>query len=97
MTIGQYLQPSQKQLPVKRFVTPEEFEDYREEGMKRGFSFVESGTFARNSYHAWKHTEEAEKAEVTEAEDHDLYANEFFKDERKHKLVCSSVVKHNLI
>ena len=63
MTIGQYLQPSQKQLPVKRFVTPEEFEDYKEEGMRRGFSFVESGTFVRSSYHAWKHTEEAEKAE----------------------------------
>ena len=44
-----------------------------------------------------KNLRKLEKAEVTEAEDHDLYANEFFKDERKHKLVCSSVVKHNLI
>ena len=63
MTIGQYLQPSKKQLPVKRFVTPEEFEDYKQEGINRGFSFVESGTFVRSSYHAWKHTEEAERAE----------------------------------
>ncbi len=68
MTIGQYLQPSKKQLPVKRYVTPEEFEDYRVEGLKRGFSFVESGTFVRSSYHAWKHTEEAELAEQRAAE-----------------------------
>lgn len=56
MTIGQYLQPSPKQLPVKRYVTPEEFEEYKTEGLKRGFSFVESGPFVRSSYHAWKHT-----------------------------------------
>lgn len=63
LTIGQYLQPSKKQLPVKRFVTPEEFEDFRVEGIKRGFSFVESGTFVRSSYHAWKHTEEVERTQ----------------------------------
>ena len=55
MTIGQYLQPTDVQLPVKRFVTPEEFADYREEGLKRGFSHVESGPLVRSSYHAWKH------------------------------------------
>ena len=56
MTIGQYLRPSERQLPVKAFITPEEFEDYRIEGMKRGFKFVESGPLVRSSYHAWKHT-----------------------------------------
>jgi lipoic acid synthetase len=56
MTIGQYLRPTEKQLPVKEFITPEEFEAYREEGLKRGFSFVESGPLVRSSYHAWKHT-----------------------------------------
>ena len=56
MTIGQYLRPTQKQLPVKEFITPDEFKDYENEGMKRGFKFVESGPFVRSSYHAWKHT-----------------------------------------
>lgn len=56
MTIGQYLRPTQKQLPVRAFITPEEFKDYEDEGMKRGFRFVESGPFVRSSYHAWKHT-----------------------------------------
>jgi len=39
MTIGQYLRPTQKQLPVRAFITPEEFKEYEEEGMKRGFKF----------------------------------------------------------
>jgi lipoyl synthase len=56
MTIGQYLRPTEKQLPVKEFITPEEFADYQEEGLKRGFSFVESGPLVRSSYHAWKHS-----------------------------------------
>jgi len=57
MTIGQYLRPSEKQLPVQRYVTPEEFEEYRVEGMKRGFSFVESSPLTRSSYHAWRHVD----------------------------------------
>ncbi len=56
MTIGQYLRPSEKQLPVRSWVTPEEFKVYEEEGLKRGFKFVESGPLVRSSYHAWKHT-----------------------------------------
>ncbi|RMG39567.1 MAG: lipoyl synthase [Candidatus Dadabacteria bacterium] len=56
MTIGQYLRPTGRQLPVKAFITPEEFELYKEEGLKRGFKFVESGPLVRSSYHAWKHT-----------------------------------------
>jgi len=59
MTIGQYLRPSDRQLPVKRFVTPDEFEEFRTEGLARGFKFVESGPLVRSSYHAWKHTVEA--------------------------------------
>ena len=58
MTIGQYLRPTERQLPVREFITPEEFKDYEEEGLKRGFRFVESGPFVRSSYHAWKHTED---------------------------------------
>jgi lipoyl synthase len=55
LTIGQYLQPSQKQLPIIRYVTPEEFDIYKEEGMKKGFIHVESGPLVRSSYHAWTH------------------------------------------
>ncbi|MBX7137630.1 MAG: lipoyl synthase [Oligoflexia bacterium] len=58
MTIGQYLRPSEKQLPVRAYVTPEEFKSYEVEGIKRGFKFIESGPLVRSSYHAWKHTVE---------------------------------------
>ncbi len=55
MTIGQYLRPSAKQMPLRAYITPEEFKEYEEEGLKRGFAFVESGPFVRSSYHAAKH------------------------------------------
>ena len=55
MTMGQYLQPTRKHLPVAEFVTPERFARYREEGLKRGFRFVESAPLVRSSYHAEKH------------------------------------------
>lgn len=61
MTIGQYLRPTEKQLPVKEFITPEEFKHYEMEGLRRGFKFIESGPLVRSSYHAWKHTAEASK------------------------------------
>lgn len=60
LTIGQYLQPSNMQLAVERYVSPEEFKFFKEEGLKRGFSFVESGPFVRSSYHAWKHSKVAD-------------------------------------
>lgn len=56
LTVGQYLQPTKKQLPVERFVTPDEFAYYKEEGLKRGFTYVESGPLVRSSYHAWQHS-----------------------------------------
>jgi lipoic acid synthetase len=55
MTIGQYLQPTKMHLNVKEFVHPEQFEIYREVGMKKGFKIVESGPMVRSSYHAEKH------------------------------------------
>lgn len=51
-TIGQYLQPTKDHLPVDRFVSPEEFSQYREEGLAMGFDVVESGPLVRSSYHA---------------------------------------------
>jgi lipoic acid synthetase len=55
LTIGQYLQPDVNLFPVIEYVNPETFEKYRIEGLKRGFSFVESSPLVRSSYHAEKH------------------------------------------
>ncbi|MDM8518021.1 lipoyl synthase [Desulfobacterales bacterium HSG16] len=52
ITIGQYLQPSKNHLDVKRFVTPEEFDQWKDEAQKMGFLQVASGPFVRSSYHA---------------------------------------------
>ena len=55
LTLGQYLQPTPKHLPVVEFITPERFEEYKELGLKMGFRYVESGPLVRSSYHAEKH------------------------------------------
>ncbi len=55
ITLGQYLQPTPKHLPVAEFVTPERFAEYKEIGLKMGFKYVESGPLVRSSYHAEKH------------------------------------------
>ncbi len=55
LTIGQYLQPTKMHLPVDRFVTLDEFNMYKEEGLKMGFKIVESSPLVRSSYHADKH------------------------------------------
>ena len=55
VTIGQYLQPSNRQLRVERYVTPEEFKRLKTEAETLGFRHVESGPLVRSSYHAWSH------------------------------------------
>jgi len=55
LTLGQYLQPTKKHLPVERFVTPEEFDELRIIGLTMGFRYVESGPLVRSSYHAERH------------------------------------------
>jgi len=55
LTLGQYLQPTRKHLPVVDFVTPEKFSEYEKIGLEMGFRFVESGPLVRSSYHAEKH------------------------------------------
>ena len=55
LTIGQYLQPTKMHLPVDRFVTPDEFKMYKEEGLEIGFKIVESSPLVRSSYHADEH------------------------------------------
>lgn len=55
LTLGQYLQPTPKHLPVKEFIRPEAFAKYKLVGLEKGFRFVESGPLVRSSYHAEKH------------------------------------------
>ena len=55
MTIGQYLQPSKKHLSVLEFITPNQFDKYKEIGLSLGFQYVESSPLVRSSYHAEKH------------------------------------------
>jgi lipoic acid synthetase len=55
VTIGQYLQPTKKHLPVDRFVHPDEFAEFREIGYNLGLDYVESGPLVRSSYHSEKH------------------------------------------
>ena len=55
VTIGQYLQPSKKHLPVKEFITPEQFKKYEEIGKSLDFRHVESSALVRSSYRAQKH------------------------------------------
>jgi lipoic acid synthetase len=52
LTIGQYLQPSRKHLPIDRYYRPEEFEELKVYGEGIGFKWVESGPLVRSSYHA---------------------------------------------
>jgi len=55
VTLGQYLQPTKMHLNVERFVTPEEFDYYKDAGLNMGLKYVESGPLVRSSYHAEKH------------------------------------------
>jgi lipoyl synthase len=61
-TIGQYLQPTRRNLPVKEFVTPQQFDAYRDFGLSLGFKMVFSGPLVRSSYMADLVSEEASKA-----------------------------------
>ncbi len=55
LTLGQYLQPTPKHLPVAAFITPEKFAEYKTYALSKGFRYVESGPLVRSSYHAEKH------------------------------------------
>ena len=55
MTIGQYLQPSKSHYEISRFVTPEQFNEYKKIGLEKGFKYFESAPLVRSSYHAEKH------------------------------------------
>lgn len=55
LTLGQYLQPTKMHHEVIEFIHPDQFDHYREEGLKRGLKYVESGPLVRSSYHAERH------------------------------------------
>ncbi|QDH77999.1 lipoyl synthase [Echinicola soli] len=55
LTLGQYLQPTKMHIEVAEFIHPDLFDHYREEGLKRGLKYVESGPLVRSSYHAERH------------------------------------------
>jgi lipoic acid synthetase len=55
LTLGQYLQPTKMHLAVEEYVHPDQFALYKEQGLRRGFDFVESGPLVRSSYHAERH------------------------------------------
>ncbi len=61
LTLGQYLQPTREHLPVERFVPPEEFAEYKRQGLAMGFRHIEAGPLVRSSYHAFEQEEAARR------------------------------------
>jgi lipoic acid synthetase len=59
LTLGQYLRPSDRHLPVVRFYSPEEFTQLRDLGLEMGYRHVESAPLVRSSYHAWEQVQRA--------------------------------------
>lgn len=57
LTLGQYLQPTKRHIEVAEYIHPDLFDHYREEGLKRGLKYVESGPLVRSSYHAERHVD----------------------------------------
>ncbi len=68
LTIGQYLQPTAKHLPIERYWTPDEFAAFKRAGMELGFKHVESGPLVRSSYHAWDQVKAAGTDKAAELE-----------------------------
>ena len=68
LTIGQYLQPTAKHLPIERYWTPDEFAAFKQAGMEMGFKHVESGPLVRSSYHAWDQVKAAGTDKAAELE-----------------------------
>ncbi|MCA1639511.1 MAG: hypothetical protein LC768_14450, partial [Acidobacteria bacterium] len=64
MTIGQYLQPYERRLPVERYVTPEEFAEWKRIGLEMGFKHIEASPLTRSSYHARQQSELGEQGVV---------------------------------
>jgi lipoic acid synthetase len=63
LTVGQYLAPTPKHIPIERYYSPGEFDELKSEALTMGFRYVEAGPLVRSSYHAGRHTQGAEAAE----------------------------------
>jgi len=69
LTVGQYLAPTFKHIPIEKYYTPDEFASLKAEALAMGFRYVESGPLVRSSYHAGRHTQgvEAQKFDAMSA------------------------------
>jgi lipoic acid synthetase len=63
LTVGQYLSPTPRHIPIERYYTPDEFSDLRNEALAMGFRYVEAGPLVRSSYHAGRHASGASDGE----------------------------------
>ena len=72
LTIGQYLQPSVKHYPLKRYVHPDEFRSFKEIALSRGFLIVSSSPLTRSSYHADEDFAEMKKLREKQSQCHQL-------------------------
>lgn len=75
LTVGQYLSPTPKHIPVERYYTPDEFGELKSEALALGFQFVESGPLVRSSYHAGRHGNDVARSEVQFRKDLDVVAD----------------------
>jgi len=75
LTVGQYLAPTPKHIPIERYYSPDEFDQLKSEALAMGFRYVEAGPLVRSSYHAGRHTQGAEAA------NHDYANDPVFKTE----------------
>src|SRR6185369_14486370 len=62
LTVGQYLAPTARHIPIEKYYSPEEFAQLRDEALALGFRYVEAGPLVRSSYHAGRHTQTAKAA-----------------------------------
>ncbi|MEW6126811.1 MAG: lipoyl synthase [Acidobacteriota bacterium] len=70
LTVGQYLAPTPKYIPIEKYYAPEEFDFLRDAALKMGFRYVESGPLVRSSYHAGRHTSGANGEEIFNSADY---------------------------
>lgn len=70
LTVGQYLSPTAKYIPIEKYYTPEEFAHLKTEALKMGFRYVEAGPMVRSSYHAGRHRQGAEALRSSDSADY---------------------------
>lgn len=66
LTVGQYLAPTARHIPIEKYYSPEEFNHLRDEALTMGFRYVEAGPLVRSSYHAGRHTDSGKQSDYTD-------------------------------